>query len=474
MSTPVARWEGSLALLTDLYQVTMAYAYWRAGLAAHEAVFHLFFRSNPFNGGFAIASGLAYVVDFFDQFRFDAEDLAYLRGLTSSDGRPLFDEPFLAALRVLSLEVDLDTVPEGSVVFANEPLLRIRGPLLQCQLLETALLNLINFQTLVATKAARVCLAAAPDPVIEFGLRRAQGMDGGIAASRAAYIGGCAGTSNLLAGKLFGIPVRGTHAHSFVMAFDSEVEAFEAYGRAMPSNCVFLVDTYDTRTGVRHAIEVARRLRGEGVELAGVRIDSGDLATLSLEVRRALDEAGFRDAVVVASNELDEYRIVELKEKGAVIGLWGVGTRLATAYDEPALGGVYKLAAIRAPGDPWRHRVKVSDDPGKSTTPGIQQVRRYAAGGRYVADVIYPAGEAEAEPEEPIDFESSADLLVAIYRRGVRVYETPSAEQSRARTEKELARLPEGVRRLRDPERYPVGLDRRLARLREELARRSK
>ena len=237
-------------------------------------------------------------------------------------------------------------IPEGTIVFPHEPLLRVHGPLLQAQLLETALLNIVNFQTLVATKAARVVLAARGEPVLEFGLRRAQGIDGALAASRAAYLGGCAATSNVLAGRLYGIPVRGTHAHSWVMCFDDELEAFRAYARAMPNNCVFLVDTYDTLDGVRHAIEVGQELRRQGHEMIGIRLDSGDLAWLSIEARRMLDEAGFPKATIVASNELDEQIIASLKDQGATIGVWGVGTRLVTAYDQPALGGVYKLAAI--------------------------------------------------------------------------------------------------------------------------------
>ena len=339
-------WNGR-ALLTDLYQLTMAYGYWKSGRSELEAAFHLFFRKAPFQSGFTIAAGLATAIDFLKSFHFTDADLQFLATLTGNDNRPLFEPGFLEYLRTLRFCCDVDAIPEGSVVFPNEPLLRIKGPILQCQLLETALLNLLNFQSLIATKAARICLAARGEPVLEFGLRRAQGVDGALAASRAAYIGGCAATSNVLAGKIFGIPVRGTHAHSWVMSFDDEREAFLAYAEAVPNNCVFLVDTYDTLEGVRHAVETGKWLREHGYEMVGIRLDSGDLAWLSIEARKILDEAGFPKAVIIASNNLDEHIIASLKEQGAQINVWGVGTKMITAYDQPALGGVYKLSAIR-------------------------------------------------------------------------------------------------------------------------------
>ncbi|HSW48721.1 MAG TPA: nicotinate phosphoribosyltransferase, partial [Bryobacteraceae bacterium] len=280
----------SLSLLTDLYQLTMAYGYWKLGVAEKQAAFHLVFRGNPFKGGFTVAAGLAYAVSYLENFRFDEGDLAYLKTLNGNDGRPLFERGFLDYLADLRLTCDVDAAPEGTVVFPHEPLVRVTGSILQAQLIETPLLNMINFQTLIATKAARVCLAAKGEPVLEFGLRRAQGIDGGIAASRAAYLGGCAATSNVLAGKLFGIPVKGTHAHSWVMSFDDELESFEAYAKAMPNNCVFLVDTYNTFEGVRRAVAVGRALRETGHEMIGIRLDSGDLAYLSIEARKILDE----------------------------------------------------------------------------------------------------------------------------------------------------------------------------------------
>jgi len=471
----------SLALLTDLYQLTMAYGYHRAGIADKEAVFHLFFRENPFEGGFAVAAGLAQAVELIDGFGFDDEDLAYLASLNGNDERPLFDDAFLERLRSTPFACSVDAVPEGTIVFAHEPLLRIEGPILQCQLLETALLNIINFQTLIASKAARVALAARGEPVLEFGLRRAQGIDGGLMASRAAWIGGCAATSNVLAGKLYGIPVRGTHAHSWVMAFEDELESFRAYAEAMPNNCILLVDTYDTIAGVHKAVEIGRALRAQGHDLVGVRLDSGDLTALSIEARRILDEAGFPDAAIVASNDLDEHRIDALKREGATIAVWGVGTRLTTAYDQPALGGVYKLAAVREGSGPWQHRIKLSEQPIKVSNPGRQQIRRYSAAGRPIADAIYDLESGVAAPPmliDPLDPSHRTtvpddathdDLLVPVFRDGDRIREPESAAAARARAQRGLASLPEGVERRVDPAAYPVGLERRLAELKESL-----
>ncbi|HYG65445.1 MAG TPA: nicotinate phosphoribosyltransferase, partial [Thermoanaerobaculia bacterium] len=313
MGTLTRLYGERLALLTDLYQITMAYAYWKSGTFRKEAAFHLHYRKNPFGGGYAVACGLEPVLDFLEGFRFGDEELGYLAGLRGNDGAPLFERSFLDYLREMTFQCDVDAIPEGTVVFPQEPLLRVAGPIVQCQILETALLNLINFQTLVATKASRVCLAADGDPVIEFGLRRAQGIDGGLAAARAAYVGGCVATSNLLAGHLFDIPVKGTHAHSWVMSYPSELEAFQAYAEALPNNCVFLVDTYDTLEGVRNATRAGRWLREHGHEMVGIRLDSGDLAYLSIEARKILDEAGFPEAGITASNDLDEEVITSLK-----------------------------------------------------------------------------------------------------------------------------------------------------------------
>src|SRR5437016_3987198 len=296
--------NSSLALLTDLYELTMAFGYWKSGTADKEAVFHLIFRQPPFGSGFTIACGLAAAIDYLRDFHFTPEDLDYLASLTGRDKLALFDRRFLEYLGKLRFACDVDALPEGTAVFSQEPLLRVQGPILQAQIVESALLNFLNFQSLIATKAARICLAARGEPVIEFGLRRAQGVDGALTECRAAYVGGCAGTSNVLAGKLYGIPVTGTHAHSWVMSFDSESEAFAAYAEAMPNNCIFLVDTYDSLEGVRRAVEIGKELRRKGHELAGIRLDSGDLAFLSIEARKILDAAGFNNAAIVASNDL--------------------------------------------------------------------------------------------------------------------------------------------------------------------------
>ncbi len=471
----------SLALLTDLYQLTMAYGYWKTGLAEREAVFHLTFRSAPFGGGYAVSCGLSAAIDYLKKLQFGDGDLAYLAKLPGNDGKPLFDRSFLVHLRRLRFNLDVDAIPEGTVVFGQEPLVRVKGPLIAAQIVETALLNLINFQTLIATKAARICQSAKGDPVIEFGLRRAQGIDGALSASRAAYVGGCASTSNVLAGKVFGIPVKGTHAHSWVMSFDSELEAFEAYAKALPNNCTFLVDTYDTIAGVHHAIEVGKALRQRGHEMAGIRLDSGDLAYLSIEARRMLDEAGFKKVRILASNDLDEHLIADLKQQGATIGIWGVGTRLATAYDQPALGGVYKLSALKDKNGLWQHKLKLSEQAGKVSVPGMLQVRRFR-NGSFIADAIYDTitGIDEGavtivDPVDPIRRKkigagmAHEDLLVPIFRDGKCVYEQPPIAQVRQRAIDQLALLHPAVKRFTNPHRYPAGLEKKLFDLRHEL-----
>jgi nicotinate phosphoribosyltransferase len=477
-----ARYRTSLALLTDLYQLTMAYGYWKLGRSEMQAAFHLHFRKNPFVSGYTIAAGLAEMVEYIEAFRFDDEDLAYLGSLKGNDGQELFEAGFLDYLRALKLTVDVMGVPEGSAVFANEPLVRVTGPILQCQLLETPLLNIINFQTLIATKAARVCQAAQGEDVLEFGLRRAQGPDGGLSAARAAYIGGAAATSNVLAGKLYGIPVRGTHAHSWVMSFDDEMESFEAYAQAMPNNCVFLVDTYDTLEGVRQAAKVGQALKSRGHRMIGIRLDSGDLAYLSIEARKILDEAGLLDAKILASNDLDETIIASLKEQGARITVWGVGTKLATAYDQPALGGVYKLGAIReTPAEPWQYRLKLSEQVAKVSVPGVQQVRRFTRKGVFVADAIYDEQLGLGDDVTIVDpsditrtrkIEPDAvgeDLLVPVFRNGQRVYNPPPLEESRKRTLEQIQTLHPTIRRFVNAHTYPVGLERKLSDLRVDL-----
>ncbi len=462
---------GSLALLTDLYQLTMACGYWKSGQAEREAVFHLTFRRPPFGGGYALAAGIAPAVEYLRRLRFTSEDLAYLATLRDREQQPLFPPAFLAYLGELRFTCTVDAVPEGAAVFAHEPLVRVRGPIVQAQLVETPLLTLVNYQTLVATKAARVCQAAKGAPVYEFGLRRAQGIDGGLAASRAAYIGGCTGTSNVLAGRLLGIPIAGTHAHSWVMFHADELAAFHAYAEAMPGNCTLLVDTYDTLDGVRHAIEVGRELRSHGHELAGIRLDSGDLAHLSNEARRMLDAAGFPDARIVASNDLDERLIGNILEQDAKIDVWGIGTKLVTCFDQPALGGVYKLGAYRDERGAWRDAIKLSEQPIKISNPGILQVRRLTRDGALAGDVIYDGERGLAAPElydieDPtrLPFRPAADaeqdLLHTVLDRGQPTSAPLDLETARRRAAADLAALSPRTRRFLNPQPYPVGLDR--------------
>lgn len=469
----------SLALLTDLYQLTMAFGYWKQGIGEREAIFHLTFRRHPFNGQYAIACGLETAVEFLQEFHFSDDDCRYLSSLCGADDQPLFEQSFLDYLRQLAFSCDVDAVPEGTAAFAHEPLIRVTGPLIQAQLVETALLNIINFQTLIATKSARVVLAAQGDPVIEFGLRRAQGIDGGLSASRAAFIGGCTATSNLLAGRRYNIPVKGTHAHSWVMAFDSELRAFQAYSDSLPNNCVFLVDTYDTLRGVENAAAAGNQLRATGHRMLGVRLDSGDLATLSHASRRILDDAGLQDAIIVASNDLDEYSITALKQQQAKINMWGVGTKLVTAFDCPALGGIYKLSAIRE-GKQWHHRLKRSDEPIKTSTPGKLQVRRFQDSDHFVGDVIVDELMGTSMPKQATTLDgreswnvpdvNSSELLVPIMRAGKVVAPPVLLEESRQRTLQQLRLLGNEVTRLDQPRPYRVGLEQGLFALKRRLA----
>jgi nicotinate phosphoribosyltransferase len=472
---------GPSALLTDLYQLTMASAYWKSGTAAKEAIFYLAFRNPPFQSGFTLACGLSAAIDYLRELRFEGSDLSYLESLTGADDRPLFEKGFLDHLAALKFECDVDAMKEGTVVFPQEPLLRVQGPILQAQIVETTLLNLINFPSLIATKAARICLAAKGDAVVEFGLRRAQGIDGGLTASRAAYVGGCVATSNVLAGKLFGIPVRGTHTHSWVLSFDTELEAFVEYAKAMPNNCVFLVDTYDSLEGVRHAVQIGKELRKQGHELVGIRLDSGDLAYLSIEARKILDSGGFPKAAILASNDLDEHLVASLKQQGATISVWGVGTRLATAYDQPALGGVYKLSAIRNSGGGWQPKLKLSEQVAKITNPGKLQVRRFRSETEFLGDAIFDLHSPlpkEWTIVDPVDntrrkrFDSktaSEDLLVPIFRRGELVYDGPSLKDIRIRAQQQLAMLHPGIKRPLNPHQYPAGLELGLHELKTKL-----
>lgn len=481
MSVPSDIYKPSLTLLTDLYELTMAHAYWHAGMSNHHAAFALTFRKPPFNGGYTITAGLAHALDYLQNFAFSDHDLAYLQTLRGADHQPLFDADFLNHLRSLRLTYDIDAIPEGTVVFPHEPLIRVRGPIIESQIIESALLNIINFQSLVATKAARICQAAGDGPVLEFGLRRAQGIDGALSVARAAYLAGCAATSNTLAGKIYGIPVKGTHAHSWVMAFDHEQSAFQTYADAQPGNCILLVDTYDTIEGVRRAAHVARQLQQQKHQLIAVRLDSGDLAYLSIEARKILDDAGLHNVKILASGDLDEHLIESLQRQNARIDMWGVGTRLVTAFDDPALGGVYKLTALQKPDGQWEDKVKLSEQIVKTSVPGIQQVRRFSQQQQFLADMIYderlgpdarnpivhPA-EATRRRRIPPDAEHT-DLLVPVMRAGQIIYQTPTLEQSRQHCRNQINKLHPGIRRLTNPHEYPAGLQHDLHQRRTQL-----
>lgn len=464
-------------LLTDLYQLTMAYGYWKLGIHARDAVFHLIFRKHPFGGNYAVTCGLATVIEFLQAWQFKEDDLAYLRSLRIAEGEALFPEEFLNYLKTLRFTCHIDAIPEGTVVFPHEPLLRITGPLLQGQLLESTLLNLINFQTLIATKAARVCQVANGESVLEFGMRRAQGPDGALSASRAAYIGGCAATSHVLAGKLYDIPVRGTHAHSWVTTFSDEMQAFSAYAKVMPYHCILLVDTYDSIQGVKNAIVIGNQLRAEGSELYGIRLDSGDLAELSIKARHLLDAAGFTHTKIIASNSLDEYRITDLKQKGAKISLWGVGTNLVTAYDHPALDGVYKLSAVRNEQGHWQYKLKLSEQAVKVSNPGIHQVRRFFSQGKEIMDVMYDTELGIPQKLEMVSLaaphqitpvpqhDQFIDLLKPIFREGKLVYATESIHQLRERS---LQQVKHFIKTHGTIE-YPVGLEKKLHELKQKI-----
>ncbi|HIT45822.1 MAG TPA: nicotinate phosphoribosyltransferase [Candidatus Aphodovivens excrementavium] len=478
--------QGNDALLTDLYQLTMAQGYLNQGKESTQACFHMTFRDYPFKGGYAIASGMAHLAQLIEGFRFSSDDLSYLRSLPAPGGGSLFSDQFIDYLGDFKLSVDIDAVHEGTAVFPHEPIVRVCGPIMECQLLETALLNCVGFETLIATKAARICLAAQA-PVAEFGLRRAQGPAGGIWASRAAVVGGCASTSNVLAGRLFGVPVSGTHAHSWVMAFPDELTAFRAYAQEFPTNCVLLVDTYDVEQGIDNAITVGLEMRERGEHLSAIRIDSGDLAWLAKMARRKLDEAGLTDCGIVLSNDLDEHTIQSIRDEGAKVTSWGVGTKLACAYDQPTLGGVYKLSASReGEGQPWKDRLKISETAAKLTVPGVLDVRRYFYDdGRIAGDMVYDIHAPMDGCETIVDpFDSLRrknlhgkrfeTLLKPLARKGEAVLpsEARDAMVARSRTAAQLDTLDESQKRMLNPHTYPVGLERGLHERRRALVAR--
>ena len=477
-----------VSMNTDLYELTMAQGLWENGKLGEQGCFTAFFREAPFGSVYAVMCGTAELGEFVENFRFTDEDIAYLAELEAPGGGALFKPGFLEFLRGFCPQVDIDAIPEGELVFAREPMVRVSGPMLDCQLLETALLNIIGFQTLVATKTARVVQAAQGRPVAEFGLRRAQGPDGGVAVARASYVAGCASTSNVLAGRRYGIPVSGTHAHSWVLSFPTELEAFRAFAKSSPKNCTLLVDTYDVREGVENAITVAREMEAEGERLSGIRIDSGDLAKLSAYARRRFDEEGLSYVKIVVSNDLDEHTITSLFNQGAPVDAFGVGTKLATCYDQPALGCVYKLSARRGgANEPWTPVMKFSEQPFKRTIPGMQQVRRYMdTAGAPVCDMIYDPdhlmGEGERRGHTLVAVNDAAlvtdvsefsyrELLVPQVRNGAAASPREDIEVARARCASALESLDDVYKRFLYPQSYVVGMEAGLAAMRDELVR---
>lgn len=471
-------------MMTDLYQLTMMYGYYKEGKMNQQVVFDLFFRKpDSMMSSYAIAAGLEQVVEYIENLHFDEDDISFLRNLN------LFDEGFLDLLKDFHFTGDIYAIPEGTPVFPKEPILRVKAPIFQAQFIETAILNIINHQTLIATKASRVVHAAMGDSVMEFGLRRAQGPDAGIYGARAAIIGGCSSTSNVLTAQMFGTAASGTHAHSWVMSFDSELEAFRKYAKCFPDNCLLLVDTYDTlKSGVPNAITVFNELRAIGKEPTGIRLDSGDLAYLSKQARKMLDDAGFPNAKIVASNDLDEDTIWHLKAQGAKIDLWGVGTALITSKDCPALGGVYKLAAEEIDGK-LVPKMKISENPSKMTNPGYKKVVRLYenATGKAIADLIMLNNE-EIDTSKPLeifhpietwktmtvcDF-NYEELLKPVFVNGQKVYKTIPLNEISAYSKKELSKFWDEYTRIIRPSEYKVDLSKQLWDMKNSLLKNHK
>jgi nicotinate phosphoribosyltransferase len=460
--------DDSLALHTDLYQINMAESYWRDGIHNKRAVFELFFRKLPFGNGYAVFAGLERVIQFIQGFRFSEDDLEYLKNEVG------YKDDFLAFLKDMRFTGTIRSMKEGELVFNNEPLLRIDAPLAEAQLIETALLNIINYQTLIATKASRIKQVVGKEVAMEFGSRRAQELDAAIWGTRATYLAGFEGTSNVRAGKLFGLPVSGTHAHSMVQAYKDEYTAFHKYAAAH-KDCVFLVDTYDTlRLGVPNAIKVAKEL-GDKINFIGIRIDSGDLAYLTKEARKMLDEAGFKNAKITASSDLDEYTIINLKAQGAQIDSWGIGTKLITAFDQPALGAVYKIVAIEDENGNMEDTIKISSNPEKVTTPGLKKVYRIINNANHHAEGDYIAMEEEELLEKELrmfhpthtyinkvvtNF-TARELHEDIFVNGELVYEVPCINESREYLAQNLCFLWDEYKRIMNPEEYPVDLSKK-------------
>ena len=477
--------DDSLTLHTDLYQINMMKTYWETGIHEKKAIFEAYFRKLPFENGYAIFAGLERIVRYIEQLRFTKTDIDYLRTLGE------YPEEFLSYLEDFRFKGNIRSAVEGELVFANEPLVQVEGTLAECQLIETALLNIVNFQTLIATKASRVRMVSGDDPVLEFGTRRAQELDAAIWGTRAAYIGGCDATSNVRAGKMFGIPVSGTHAHSLVQAYRDDYEAFKAYAESH-RDCVFLVDTYDIlKSGVPNAIRVAKEF-GDKINFLGVRIDSGDMAYMSKKVRQQLDEAGFTKAKIYASSDLDEKTILNLKMQGAKIDVWGIGTRLITAYDQPALGCVYKLVSIEDENGVMVDTMKISNNAEKVSTPGKKQVWRITrnSDGKSEGDYIALWDERPDQLDELFMFHpvytyinktvtdfTARPILQPIFNNGKLVYELPKLQEIKAYKDEQIEALWDEYKRILNPEQYPVDLSQKtydqklasIAEIREEV-----
>ena len=476
---------GNLTLLTDFYELTMMQGYYK-NPTEQIVVFDAFYRTNPSGGGYAVCAGLEQIIEYVKSLHFSYEDIDYLRSLH------VFGDDFLDYLAGYHFTGDIYAVPEGTVVFPREPLVKVVAPIMQAQLLETAILNIMNHQCLIATKAARVCHAARGDVVMEFGLRRAQGPDAGIYGARAAVIAGCAGTSNVLTGTMFGVPVLGTHAHSWIMSFPSEYEAFKAYAKLYPNACTLLVDTYDTlKSGIPNAIRVFKEMREEGIELKprkyGIRMDSGDLAYLSKKAYKMLSEAGFEDALISASSDLDEYLINSMKQQGAKINSWGVGTNLITSADNPSFGGVYKLSAIKNAGETeFTPKIKLSENTAKVTNPGNKTIYRIydKETGKIRADLICLAEETFDPEQDMIIFDpietwkktkihggtyTLRELLVPVFKNGNCVYNSPSVMELQEICRKEKDTLWDETKRLVNPHEVYVDLSDKLYDLKTKL-----
>ena len=466
----------NLTLLTDLYEITMMQAYFKNNNKNKMAIFDVFYRKNPMDGGYAITAGLEQVIEYINNLHFTEDDINYLASLK------IFEDDFLDYLKNFKFTGDIYAIPEGSVMFPREPMLKVIAPIMEAQFIETAILNILNHQSLIATKAARICYAAEGDGIMEFGLRRAQGPDAGIYGARAAVIGGCAGTSNVLTGQMFDVPVMGTHAHSWIMSFDDEYTAFYTYAKLYPMACTLLVDTYDTlNSGVPNAIKVFKQMKKEGIELKnyGIRLDSGDLAYLSKKARKMLDDAGFKDATITASNDLDEFLIASLKMQGAEITNWGVGTNLITSKDCPSFGGVYKLAAIMEDGENFTPKIKLSDNSEKITNPGNKKIYRIyeKENNKIKADLICLENETFTENEDMHLFDphepwkktvlkagtfTLKELLVKVFDKGQCVYHSDSVMKLRDFAISEMETLWEETKRFENPHQVYVDLSQKL------------